>query len=708
MTTNKKQIMRQRAAMAKIVDEFAVTDRCRVMMACGTGKTRLGMMVAKKIGAEAVLVLVPSVQLVGQTLNAWRTHAKVNGVGFCGPREIAAAKTDDEEGEPFVCVKKDNLRGHRLVVATYQSAKNIEGAPFDLAIYDEGHRAAAKVFGAPLGWRAIKRHLLMTATDKKIGKKDEKFGRCVYRYEFAQAVKDGVIVPLKVRVELSKSLRPGDAKDAPDTHDWCRRAFKDGVKKGQISKAISFHRFVEGAAEFAHSIKGARYVSGEMAKDERAANMAAFESGDCAIIANVACLTEGVDVRAIDAVFFTAKTSSEVKIVQAAGRASRTWDGKECGYVYLPIYVGPGGIDAMPLDQRNTEFKAVARILRHLVESGSLDPMVVQAVANGEVHDSLRINSGAKDAAKVAQRVAREVQGTSDWWDVFHVVATLTEGPHHSTKEGGWVDTQRSNMRGSLNDGTRPLGDEQQIALRALHWWREDYRFDMTPAHDTAVASVDAAGLIGCSVAHVYKYRRENHIVPDDRLDMTPARDALLSHAEAAKAIGCTYGHVRKYRKDNNILAVKGSNQGKYDMSPADDVTISGRDAAILIGCSDTQVCAYRARRGIIAIRKKTASTCGRAVMAIDGGDGVHGPWISAAAASAATGVQRGHISSCAAGKRPRAGGYRWRYADESDTATAEALRDAPLPVRVKSLQSAGILDENERLSVEYRDADAE
>ena len=54
---------------------------------------------------------------------------------------------------------------------------------------------------------------------------------------------------------------------------------------------------------------------------------------------NARCLTEGVDVPAIDCVMFADPKQSRVDIVQAAGRALRQYQGKEYGYIVVPLVV---------------------------------------------------------------------------------------------------------------------------------------------------------------------------------------------------------------------------------------------------------------------------------------------------------------------------------------------------------------------------------
>ena len=65
-------------------------------------------------------------------------------------------------------------------------------------------------------------------------------------------------------------------------------------------------------------------------------------AGQCHVITNARCLTEGVDVPALDAVLFMEPRTSKVEIVQAVGRVMRRHEGKKRGYIVLPVIVPEG------------------------------------------------------------------------------------------------------------------------------------------------------------------------------------------------------------------------------------------------------------------------------------------------------------------------------------------------------------------------------
>ena len=86
---------------------------------------------------------------------------------------------------------------------------------------------------------------------------------------------------------------------------------------------------------------------------------------ECRVLTNAKCLTEGVDVPALDAVMFLKPRRSNIDIVQAIGRVMRKPKGKEMGYIILPIAVTAGQDASTALDQ-NTDYDVVWDVLQAL------------------------------------------------------------------------------------------------------------------------------------------------------------------------------------------------------------------------------------------------------------------------------------------------------------------------------------------------------
>lgn len=85
----------------------------------------------------------------------------------------------------------------------------------------------------------------------------------------------------------------------------------------------------------------------------------------CKLLFNVRCLSEGVDVPALDAVLFLSPRKSMVDVVQTVGRVMRKAPGKKRGYVIIPI-VTPAGVPPNMVLDNNKDFDTVWQVLRAL------------------------------------------------------------------------------------------------------------------------------------------------------------------------------------------------------------------------------------------------------------------------------------------------------------------------------------------------------
>ena len=89
------------------------------------------------------------------------------------------------------------------------------------------------------------------------------------------------------------------------------------------------------------------------------------EPGACKILSNVRCLSEGVDVPALDAVLFLTPRSSQVDVVQSVGRVMRKAPGKKRGYVILPVVI-PAGMEPHEALEDNQTYRVVWQVLQAL------------------------------------------------------------------------------------------------------------------------------------------------------------------------------------------------------------------------------------------------------------------------------------------------------------------------------------------------------
>ncbi|MDX3579364.1 MULTISPECIES: DEAD/DEAH box helicase [Streptomyces] len=158
--------------------------RGQVHAACGTGKTIIAASAAKRLAPKGrILVLVPTLDLLSQTVQAWNT------AGHKGPAVAVCSLQDDPELWALKVRSTTNPvqlalwhgTGQVVIFATYASlgvlAEAFEGAygqqlaPMDLVCVDEAHRTSGSMGKA---WAAVHdqgvipsaRRLYLTATPR--------------------------------------------------------------------------------------------------------------------------------------------------------------------------------------------------------------------------------------------------------------------------------------------------------------------------------------------------------------------------------------------------------------------------------------------------------------------------------------------------------------------------------------------------------------
>jgi superfamily II DNA or RNA helicase len=327
----------QRRAINQCVLGLASADRGQLVMACGTGKTLVGPFLADQLGAKRVLVLVPSLSLLGQTLREWATAIEFDYLAVCSDDTVtkdehdAVVASTSELGVP-VTTDAERIasflrrRGaeRRVIFSTYQSSPQIAAAQagrtpgFDLVIADEAHRCAgsqAGVFATVLDQTKIKarKRLFMTATpryftgrvkreaseaDWEVASMDEeaKFGPVMHRLTFGQAIQQDLLSDYRVVVVGVTDDEALDlaARGAFVTHDG--HAVTDArtlarqigllraMAKHDLRRIVTFHSRIEYATRFASSLRetsawlpARRRPSGDLWTDHVSGKMTAGE-----------------------------------------------------------------------------------------------------------------------------------------------------------------------------------------------------------------------------------------------------------------------------------------------------------------------------------------------------------------------------------------------------------------------------------------------
>ncbi|GAA9880979.1 DEAD/DEAH box helicase family protein [Helicobacter pylori] len=99
-----------------------------------------------------------------------------------------------------------------------------------------------------------------------------------------------------------------------------------------------------------------------------------FKTNTCKVLNNARCLSEGVDVPALDSIVFFDGKSAMVDIIQAVGRVMRKAKRKQRGYIILPIALEESEIQNLDEAVNNTNFKNIWKVLKAL---RSHDPSLV-------------------------------------------------------------------------------------------------------------------------------------------------------------------------------------------------------------------------------------------------------------------------------------------------------------------------------------------
>jgi superfamily II DNA or RNA helicase len=409
-------------AIRKTAEYFKSNDRGKVIMPCGTGKSLAAFWIANEMKAKNILIAVPSLALLQQTLKVWTREFLINDIQpdwlcVCSDDTVKEDQdsfvsytydlgievtTNRDEIRKFLKTKSKNIK---VIFTTYQSGKvtaqGSKGFTYDLGIMDEAHKTVGhqdKPMAHLLHQKniRIKHRLFMTATERLfrankeeyISMDDERdYGKIIYELTFKDAInsKPPIISDYKIitfgisEPEIEEIYQDNkflqvkkELKDITAREFATAIALRKAIKDLKITNAISFHTSIKRAVNFKEqqslitkiypkygSLK-TFHVSGDMATSDRSSQMRLFGEGK-GLMTNARCLTEGVDLPAIDCVCFTDPKRSKVDIVQAAGRALRLSPGKKFGYILIPIFI-PADQDPETASKDNAFEEVVATV----------------------------------------------------------------------------------------------------------------------------------------------------------------------------------------------------------------------------------------------------------------------------------------------------------------------------------------------------------
>ncbi|MGG5375193.1 hypothetical protein IGI57_001689 [Enterococcus sp. DIV0213j] len=320
----------QNEAINLTIDYFKEHDRGQLIMAPGTGKTFTSLKLVEKMAKQTnketfnVLYLVPSIQLLSQTLIGWNndTELSMHSFAVTSDRNASKKKNDDElsakdigfpattDSEKLLSNYKkieNNQRDLTVVYSTYQSIEVLheaqeKGFPeFDIIICDEAHRTTgakalgeeASVFTRVHNNNYIKanKRLYQTATPKIYGtdakqkaedssivlsSMDNKdiYGEEIFRLGFGQAVSNDILTDYKVMVlavgekviqkDMQKVL--SDSENGLDVDDVSKLigVWNGLMKRSSVDKGAVFEgKPMQRAISFINTINNSKKISSQ-------------------------------------------------------------------------------------------------------------------------------------------------------------------------------------------------------------------------------------------------------------------------------------------------------------------------------------------------------------------------------------------------------------------------------------------------------------
>lgn len=230
------------------------------------------------------------------------------------------------------------------------------------------------------------------------------------------------------------------------------------------------------------------------------------EGNVCRILSNARCLSEGVDVPTLDAVLFLNPRNSQVDVVQSVGRVMRKAEGKEYGYIILPIAV-PASQDPETALNDNKKYKVVWDVLQALrAHDDRFEAMINKLDLNRNSNDVIDVitvadpfdvdepgTGGSQDIDGPSQETLFHLAGADAWrnaifarmvrkvgdrryWESWatdvkeiadrHVIRirSILDGPDPRAREEFAVFLE--GLRGNLNDG---ISESDAIDMLSQH-----------------------------------------------------------------------------------------------------------------------------------------------------------------------------------------------------------------------------------------------
>lgn len=166
-------------------------------------------------------------------------------------------------------------------------------------------------------------------------------------------VKDADPLPMRRAVAFCQNIKK--SKETAEIFSSCKECYMADVPEDEKLQLVDV---------------AARHVDGTMSSTARDAALMWLKEQpenerECRMLTNARCLSEGVDVPSLDAVVFVSAKNSQVDVVQSVGRVMRRSEGKQYGYIIIPVVV-PADVEGDKVLENHPNFKVVWTVLNAL------------------------------------------------------------------------------------------------------------------------------------------------------------------------------------------------------------------------------------------------------------------------------------------------------------------------------------------------------
>ncbi|MFA4724324.1 DEAD/DEAH box helicase [Helicobacter pylori] len=240
----------------------------------------------------------------------------------------------------ILAVRKENLSGVTNSVNKKISQLKAEGTKLDKKLIN--NEFVCKIVGTHKG--LAKQDLIV------LDEKDKEDHNLQNQYDTA---------PSQRAINFCKSINT--SKNIKDSFETIMECYDEELKKKSFKNLKISIDHIDGTMNCKERL-------------EKLEELNQFEPNTCKVLSNARCLSEGVDVPALDSIVFFDGKSAMVDIIQAVGRVMRKAKRKKRGYIILPIALEESEIKNLDEAVNNTNFKNIWKVIKAL---RSHDPSLV-------------------------------------------------------------------------------------------------------------------------------------------------------------------------------------------------------------------------------------------------------------------------------------------------------------------------------------------